>query len=321
MDRPEVDQRPTTDDVLADLVALRGHRGITILRVKELATHLQHLRATESELAKLRLSPEDVHSAAYQVVKCAVHESVERPDLQEILAITLNFASRNSNLTERREVARHHLILSAKEYDRLEREAYMQLAGELALLPSSPCRYTDDVDAVVGEKESAKLDITITFNDVRDLARLLAVLNVSERVAVRDQIALRVLELIPEGAALVEGTSNDPWTRVLRLISAGITDMRRSADLDQTIRSEIDALIQRLFPVPFTRFIMDMRRSRAKTIRGMRASEQLHDPYELDVEKTRRAALEYLATTMATIEQESRWEPLLFDPDASPVQN
>lgn len=129
--------RPRSDDVLRELILLRQQYGITRERIRTTAEALQRLPAAIDQMERRQIEP---HSAAYEVVRCAVNHAVERDDFRRVLSMTLNFAGERFKLTDRMQTARSELLVGAKELDLLMTEAYGELASVLASLDESPCR-------------------------------------------------------------------------------------------------------------------------------------------------------------------------------------
>lgn len=303
----DADRRPSTDEVLADLVAVRAHRGISVLRVRELAKHLQRLRATESEIQARGLSNDDADAAAFHVVRCAVQNAVERTDLRQILHTTLNLIASESNLTERREEARHRLVMSPKEYTRAEREAFMQLAGELVLMSQTPCPFENDKHEFAAH--TAKIGLTVTFDDVNELGRLLAMMSFESREKVQDRLADQILSLLPKGAARSTHSSDRPWVSAVELVRAAMSVSSASSHgavilfMRQFRSRGIDPRL------PYSergRKSYERRRRRAQSERAARS------PLHAGRLQAWRVAVETVAEQVMFIEQTDQWELLLL---------
>lgn len=305
-----MERNPATEQVLSDLVAVRAHGGITILRVKEHATYLQRLRATQDEISTRNLAADDVHAAAFHVVKCAVSNAIERTDHREILTATLNLNAAAENLTGRRLTVRNRLVMSAKEFQRVEQESYMQLAGELVMMISTPCPFEDSKGAFAAH--TAKLGITVTFNDVDEIVRLLAMIDLENRTLIRERLALRVLSLLPNGAGPALAGTDSLSTSLNRLVWAAASNLE---DQDETAQSEVVKLAVRING----KRTMDDVRYRFKPSNRASFERQREEagrprvtvPVNLSVIEVRRRALESLAHTMNAIERADLWRSLL----------
>lgn len=185
--------QPDSKAILQELVSLRQYSGVSILRILELAPELQRLPATHFELRRRGLQPGDEPVAAYYTLKCAVDFWVPRPDLHRVLIRSLNFSQEESSLTKRREDLQAEFCWSKKAYERLEAEAYLQLAGRLVSAILSPC----DDEKVLDEPIS--FDFRLTVDRADQLQFLLTLLSGERRPSVVDAVSQRVLAMLPRG--------------------------------------------------------------------------------------------------------------------------
>lgn len=144
----------SSDALLAELVALRAHEGLTMHKVMELCPRIQETRVVAAEMARMSYARTDAYVAAASVIKCAVRRLILRTDLSRILEVTLNLNGvEEHNLELRRHTLRRSLYLSSKSYGRKELVAYRELAGQLIAAVTSPCA-----------EEQAPEDITVQIS-------------------------------------------------------------------------------------------------------------------------------------------------------------
>lgn len=165
------------------------------------------MTATAAELERRALSVADTHVAAYHVIRCAIDFLIMRPDLTRVLLHTLNFGSatgegtNQSTLTTRRGDLRTEFFWSAKTYERVEEEAYVQLAGELVSISTTPCLEPWQPD---DNRRPVQLELTLTLEQKSDLHYLLTLFAVDHRHRVQNAVASLVLDRLPNARTAIE---------------------------------------------------------------------------------------------------------------------
>ncbi len=202
---------PSVEAVQSELEQLRRYSGISIARVRERAPMICGLPCTADELRRRRLDPSDSHLAADAVIRCGASRLVRRSDLARILADTLNFDGYAHYLEGRRTTLRSLLGLSEYQFDRVEREAYTELAGHLVAATRSPC--DDKSSTSDGTEESL---FRSDLDGVERLARLLLHLVAETRANRREGVVDAIGELLPAQKAVM---GSEAWSeRSLRVL-------------------------------------------------------------------------------------------------------
>jgi hypothetical protein len=200
--------RSAVSSLRTELIALRSHRGASIEKLDgPQYAGLRNLDAVSDYLRRHpSLTEADRNVAAYRVIACTVERLILRPDWNVILQVTLNLGQGESTLSARQRSLMVELVdpqrrnrdtstiaaMSEKAFERLQNEAYVQLAGVLATLDTSPC----DVDR---PPSSIDLQLTVTL-DAADLGWLTNALRLDPRPHIRDEIAQAAISLLPQGA-------------------------------------------------------------------------------------------------------------------------
>lgn len=213
---------PCSTIVLAELVALRKYRGISILKVKNKAPNIQMLQAVDMYLQSKGLDESHRHIATYDVLSCTINQKVLRSDLHRILKVTLNFEGIGRNkLTDRQEDLKIELrTKSSRAYAELESEAFQQLTGQLILLTESPCSEESPHQA----PRNIRVEMSLILNEA-DLLSLLRAFTIEDREAILTHIEARILELLPAGEAAAKeilGPTTIPSYHVVALVRGGI---------------------------------------------------------------------------------------------------
>lgn len=220
-----VDSIVSSDQVLQELLLLRQRDGLTLRKLKEKCPGLLALRMTTDELERRHLAASDRHLAALGALECAVRVLIARPDHARILTRTLNIQARvDSSLEYRQDTLRIELSLSEKEFRRVQQEAYLQLAAELVMAETSPCAQ----DSQLGDK----LVLEIKLHGSPDqLAVALDLLTFESRPGVRQEIAERILQSLPNARRILDelGIAEDALAILLQaLITARWTTVDAS---------------------------------------------------------------------------------------------
>lgn len=193
---PEADDLlPSSAEVLGELEELREHRGISPSKIRDVAPFIQRLPITEDQRLFKRLSPDDRHVAAYAAIGCVLDHAIPDVISQQILILTLRYdynlltvqpregwenAWRGPSLT-----ARHNLVMALLQYGRsryyeLMRLAYDELAGQLLLRESTPCRLS-------AARQVAQVPVELALD------QLLGLFSLAGRDLLRERLASQAL--------------------------------------------------------------------------------------------------------------------------------
>ncbi|MYW94944.1 hypothetical protein G3I59_31185 [Amycolatopsis rubida] len=190
--------------MLGELTKLKSRKGISMLRIQESAKDLQRLRVTLDEAAHRNLSAEDHHVAAFFALQCTVERAIGRPDWAYILRHTLNFKGEANNLEDRRITLRSELASFGNSYDKLEGEAYAELAGVLIASSRSWCR---DEETLANHPVSIDVQLTLQAADLR---LLLTFLSVDSRENILSDIREEIARRLPRGVTRMVEVGNIP---------------------------------------------------------------------------------------------------------------
>lgn len=202
----EPESSASSVDISKELTELRGHSGMTILRIKELAPRLQELPVTKDECRRLDL-PAEYPTGAYRAVVCTIDNRIGRTDLKRVLRRTLNIDGENSNLEDRRRSLMAELYMGKRAYVRLEDEAYVQLSGMLVSTRTSPCTDTErpaDAPFIVDVVKRV-----MRFRSQTELARALVLLTVEPNRRDQEELAQAILRLLPNLSSELAASGSD----------------------------------------------------------------------------------------------------------------
>jgi hypothetical protein len=197
-DRPATTNRPSAESILADLVELRQHRGVSIPRIEQAGNTLRQMLATDDELERTGGDETLRSAAAYRVIDCGTKTDFVRQDFRQIVRRTLNLDGDEPSLQERQGWLRTALSLSARQYDPLQSEAYRHFAMLLAAVEVSPCRLNPVLPRSVEVSEVNEFNIKLSFSGL-DLRELLRQLTLESRIAIREQIFEAIALQLPNG--------------------------------------------------------------------------------------------------------------------------
>jgi len=187
-----------SETVLAELIKLRGRRGITFLRVREEAKGIQQLAVTKDEARRRNLAESDLHIAAYYAIQCAVERGLRYSEWVHICRVTLNFSAEDKDLRKREESLWEELVVADKKLKTLRDEAYVELAGLLVSAEQSFCREPQSLPP------SVDIGFTVSL-DIETLQRILALLTVDKRKAAQEALHRALLALLPNARRYLYG--------------------------------------------------------------------------------------------------------------------
>ncbi|MDF1478781.1 hypothetical protein PYV02_06745 [Leifsonia sp. H3M29-4] len=125
----------------AELVKIRGDRGLTIDRVRKYAPRLMHLPCVDAEMLRRGRSESERAHTAVDVVWCLVENGGFDSRAQDLLRTTLNYTVSLTILEERKAdlYVRLETHDRVKQYEAYEEDVYKAFIARLARAEKSPC--------------------------------------------------------------------------------------------------------------------------------------------------------------------------------------
>lgn len=309
---------PSSDQVLRELIDVRGRDGITYEKMRRCSAILA-LPAVEAERLRRRLAVTDSHIAGYKAIECAIATWPVRTDYCRILRDTLNFDCRDKDLDGRRGGLQIELHLGSKGYIRLETVAYEQFAATLVTLTHAPCG-----DYARADVSSISLDVRLTATPA-EVAAILNLLSLERRQPIRDALAQALLDVLPNGVAVLQARAQ---------LAARLSPSGR-------LRLLLRAILRLAWPPPaierpeplflatsLDRLLLDAALS-VESVELLTAQDENRRYRELtlyilknlmdDYYRVKFASLEALATQVIATEQQNNWPRLLDGGGAQPL--
>lgn len=322
--------RASSSVLYAELTSLRQQEGVTLRKLRDESPALCSTPATLDQLRRRGYAVDDRHLAALDVLRCAIERLVLRTDFAEILRETLQVHEYSASgerrlnsptsLTERRLRLLGQLSLTLKQLRRLEEDAYVELAGALARLSSSPC--PDEADWLQAFEQSGG-DVNFTINvkgDRGELTQLLKLLLIETRPVSREGLAQAVLKHLDNARSALDGRSLLALGRLELLVRALLQELwpptwaGQSSDhvgpdrlltaanlYDHLLGEPLDRLRtrERIFRVEVSRYNARLEDASDRERRAFVFDDLLRD------------SLEALVDVVLTVERASGWAELL----------
>lgn len=148
--------RPSSDEVLRELEVLRHGPGLSPQRIRERGPRIQELIVVHDQLDLEHLHPEDTHLAAYSAIGCVIEHTIRDYQHQQILILTMRYdplllsvrgdtqawdnVLQAPTVSQRDALVQALLFYSKSVYFVKRQNAYFELANQLAMRTTTPCR-------------------------------------------------------------------------------------------------------------------------------------------------------------------------------------
>ncbi len=148
--------RPASSAVLGELEVLREGVGVSPERIRRRAPEMQQLAVVGDQLEYQQLHPSDRHIAAYMAIGCVIEHGIGNYQHQQILILTLRYdmsmlalrrdpeawneVRRATTVSQRDALTQALLFYKKSAYFEMRKEAYAELANQLAMRTHTPCR-------------------------------------------------------------------------------------------------------------------------------------------------------------------------------------